>query len=400
MKSIKIFAMAAIAALALSSCSKEDNSNAANNNKGLLVIKLDGVNTPETRAIDNPGSNAEGTITLGNGWVFVFNSDGTLYHDEALDLTDAQATGGQLLMENTDPLEVTGDMKVYIVGNLPVASADAGAAEAARLATIGNTNGILAASKAIGGLQVANGFKTIPLANHNGLAAIAPAATQDTSNEVVEYETSIALKPLLSRLELAAIQAKTTADNLGIITAFVIDGIYIDSYYDEYTYGGSGTGTLFDQQQSTTFSGLGDGGDVAATDASPYIAYPIVEEEVEGVPTDVRKAWAYNVPSKGAARLIIHLKSVTYTPTIAEDPEQKPRTLYNKYLTVGTYMDGETKITDFARGVIYRIGTEGENEFEFGPENLDDFPNPSVGTLTVKVTVDEWTIKYPDAGLM
>ena len=156
MKSIKIFAMAAIAALALSSCSKENTGNNSAADKGLLVIKLDGVNTPGTRAVDNQGSNGEDVITLNNGWVFVFNSDGTLAHDEALAVADAMDEGETMMANNTDPFVAKGDMKVYIVGNLPLNDEgdDDGAEEAARLAALSNANSIMTASYGIADLQV------------------------------------------------------------------------------------------------------------------------------------------------------------------------------------------------------------------------------------------------------
>ena len=353
MKKVSFFSMLAAAALmvGVTGCSKEGGSNPGSDLKQ-VSIKISGVIQQGSRAVEAPGQTAAGTITLTGGHIFVIDPLGAVTHKEALNV--AQATNaGQTLGAS-----VSADSRVYIIGNIP-------AADQATIAALTNWSGIQAATSA---MTTQSDYTEAALANSNG----APAAiTVNAGGTTASVDVSI--KPLISRLEL--VQVKGGAN----ITAFTVTGVYVDSYYPSFTYGGSYSGTIFSQGQGATFSGIGDEDTWAAT-GNPLAVSPDLGDD---------ELWAHNVASGGLPRFIIALTGVKYDDGGGEvDLGSTPH-----YLTVTGY----TGVTAFERGKIYRIG--GANGITFDEDDLGLTPNPVDVDLTLTVSIEEWVLVTPGAEL-
>lgn len=363
--------MAAAAATILASCSKEPNTNTGDASNGQVIVKLADVH-PATRAIQAPGQ--EVAATLSSGYVFVFGPTGDFVHGETLNVTDAKSNNGQKLTA-----VVPSDSRVYVVGNVP------GGYTTANLEAIFGSDEPIQADvlAAMSAMSTQTDYTKAALANKAGTPAAITQKTPATASNPAVYVADIILTPLFSRLELVAIQGGMDEDE-GVITGFDVTGVYVDEYYENFTYAGKAAGNKWMQNQSTVFTGnIGDKGTWTATDVN----------DVWIADTGSTNVWAYNVASGGAVipRLIIELKNIKYTPKgSVEEP-----IVGTYYLTVTSY----SGVTTFERGKIYRIGTIGKNDFTFSKDDLGITPNPTNVELVVTVEIDEWEVVEPTAGL-
>jgi hypothetical protein len=342
----KLFLMAAAAAMVLftASCSKENNGTGKETTQ--LSIKISGVIA--SRAVEAPGSTAVGTIQLTNGQIFVINPMGAVTYSEVLNVS--QATGaGQTLSS-----QVAADSRVFIVGNIP-------AGETGAVAALANFAAIEAYTSL---MTTQSNYREAALSNSDGQPAAIGTPVSGVSS------VSVSIKPLISRIELVQVRGGAN------ITAFTVTGVYADDYYPSFTYAGGFSGTMFSQNQNTTFAGIGDPGSWAAA-SSPLIAAPASPN-----------VWAHNVASGGVTRLIIVLEGVQYNDSGAL--VDLTGTTY--YLTVSGY--NNLGSTVFERGKIYRIG--GANGITFNPDDLGLVPNPVDIDLIVNVLVEEWVLVTPD----
>jgi hypothetical protein len=383
MKMNKFFAVALAATTLFASCAKEETPATSNGDKTQLVIKL-ADNGAATRALEAPGKTEAGTIDLTtNSHIFVLNPTGGVIHHEALKASEAETPTGQILMADaTNPKLVASDSRVFILGNIP----------AADLATISALTNFTAIQAAVSSITTQSAYATAALANSDGQPAAISLRTAATTTDPAIYEASITLTPLISRVELLAIQGD--AD----ITAFNVAGVYVDNYYPQFTYAGSGAGTMFELEQETSY----DGDAFYKTEGTPV---PAVDVNGKFTARFTNQVWAFNVASKGAPRLIIKLTGVKYMDGLTEV------TLGDRWLTVTGYNSGA--LTDFVRGKIYRIGTNdqlvtgglidaadnGTVPFEFGVDDLGLTPNPIDVELYVSVSISEWDVELPVADL-
>lgn len=344
----KILFMSAVAtAMIFSSCSKEEGVS-IDVRKTQLSIKLSGVVT--TKAIEDQGDTSPGTIQLNNGYVFVLDLSDAVIHKEPLKVNEAKAEPGQRLLE-----KVATDSRVYIIGNIPEGFDPSG---------LSNLAGIKAAESAI---TTQTQYTEVALANSDGV----PAAF-NTSADATTATVTVSIKPLISRIELVKVSGMEN------IKSFKVTGVYVDSYMPNFTYGGTGTGTVHEQMQSTDFTNL--------------ISFYKNEESftaggtpITAAPAD-SKVWAYNVASGGLPRLIIRLEGITYEKSgVLIDVSSN-----TYFLTVTGY---EGNLTMFERGKIYRLG--GANGIVFNDENLASNPNTTDVSLMVRVEINEWDLVEP-----
>ncbi len=351
---------AAAAAIIFASCAKDGGNDVNNDAKiGQLSIKLSGV--VSSRAVQDPGLTADGTIQLDNGHIFILNPLGDVTYNEALDPTEARTTDGQLLAQ-----QVANDSRVFILGNIP-------AADAATITALTSLNAIKAAVSA---LSTQTDYAHAALSNSDGApASISFKEAGTGANEGKDiYTTTVSIKPVISRIELGKVTGS------GNITEFTVSGVYLDDYYPSFTYGASFSGTKYEQKQSTVFTG-------AQGDAGTWAAASLAAVPAAG------KVWAHNVAAGSLPRFIIALEGVKYMDGATE--VDLTGTTY--YLTVTGY-DG---VTAFERGKIYRIGGDATNGsgkgIEFDEDDLGITPNPTDVLLMVKVSIDEWVLATPDA---
>ena len=353
-------------ATALASCVIEGNNPGGGDQpegeKKFLVVKFDGISEGKTRAIEEPGSSAKGTIKLTDGQIFVLSPQGEVIDHGTLVVEDAvKATGYKF------PRQVNENSRIYVIGNYPV---DGPAPNSLR--TLDEIQAVR------GAITTYSDYTRAVLGNAKGLPVtlnLNESSTPHTGTAV------ITLKPVFSRIELVAVESSVaagTANNAkGAITRFNVTGVYLDEYYDYFTYGGGNWGDLYTQKQSTDFSrAVGDAGTWAAT-ADPRRAVP-----ASG------KVWAHNVVSNSLPRLIVRMNNIQYNDKVTGTATTLNET---KYLSVRRYLGMEG--AKFEPGKIYRV------TIKFDQDHLGQNPNPEFVDLIVAVQVEEWIIETPTAEL-
>ncbi len=371
MKNIKIFAMVAMAATIFASCSKETNT--PNNSKeGQLIIKLDGV-SPATRAQEGQATTGAGSVTLtaGTSHIFIFGATGEWLYDTQL--VDAQAASGD--GQKIAPA-IPSDALVYVVGNLSTAAASI-------FGTEPNRAKVLSTVGAMTSFDGTDKYKTAVVANNGGTpVGITKLRDGASDSDPDVYQAAITLNPVISRLELLAVETEEDNDG-GIITAFDVTGVFVDSYYPQFTYGAGYAGDIKEINQETDDWGIGDEGEWSAVDVEGTLTAALADSKV----------WAYNLAAGALPRLIIRLENVKWAPDAAaptEDVVDYEDVVY--YLTVTGYNSGG--LTSFAPGSVYRL-----NGISFDKDDLGLTPNPTDVELYVKVTVGQWTLVTPTADI-
>ncbi len=282
-----MLAVAAVVALGLAACSKDNGGNDDSGETTTLAIRVSGVSTtsnPNVRSVEEPGG--PGQLQISNGTILITDASGdVVVHSVPLDYATASTTG-QII--NDIPAS---SANVYIVANATVVN--------------GNMSAVFADVKSI---SSQSNYRNVALANDGGTPVainIAPLGSTTPST------ASVTLVPLISRVELHSIvggenMADNTDDDYVKITGFTVEGVYLDSYYPGFTLNGMESGTLVSEGQDSGFA-IGDIGPWAA-DAGTITATPSPD------------VWAHNVVAKGAPRFIVKLSNVT-----AEDGSGAPR---------------------------------------------------------------------------
>ncbi len=362
MKNIKFLAVAAMAALALSGCTKEINGQ--NDGEARLIIQLAGLQ-PATRAVEAAG--ATGQLTLVNGHIFVINAQGEVIDNAALDVAEANVTQGD---GQEFPRAVPSDSKVYILGNIP---SDVTVSDLTTFELIQEAESAITAT--------ANAdFKKAALANSDGVAKALGTPTE--VNGELTATVAVSLSPLFSRLELAQITGG------GDITSFKVAGVYLDNYYPSFNLVGGGAGTIWAQGTSETFTGNIGVGNIVLT------AQQIADGEVglasaAKVVKPAGGVWAHHIGAGSVPRMIVHLKDVVYRfDTTPDGPSRTyvQRTLPQSYITVTGY-DEMTGENTFERGKIYQVAN-----LTFNVSDGSNSPNPTDVELTVSVTMLDWVV--------
>lgn len=356
----RILFIATAVALIFSACTKEGGNNQAPSKLNVL-IQIPNVK-PATRSIGDSGVTPAIQIPITGGHIFVITPQGNIENDVALDVALATSTGQVLAA-------VPSDSRIYVLGNVP-ADVD--------VSTLMTLDQLLNASSDI----FAQDDYTVPaLGNVNG-NPVGITITSDTTGEV-----KVVIAPLYSRIELAQVTGGTNAEG-GVVTAFNVTGVWVDAWHPEFTMGGLNAGTIYNQFISTVFTPntMGDEGTWAATDVAGTLT---------AVP-EANKVWYHHVPAGGLPRLIIRVDGIKYQPTTGDEVDLSGDDPY--YITVRSYTDGGTPLTQFKAGHIYKVGGAAGISFK-APDNIHVVPNPADIELTLTVEVQDWVIVNPDAEL-
>ena len=344
-----------------------------------LTIHLDGVPTRVTRAIE-PGARDEGIdVDVARSLIFVADADGTIV--QTIDVAAAATDNpGQTL-----PNPVTATSKVYVVANIPAAQVNAFKA----LATL---DAVKAATSTIES-QKEGGYTDPAMANKSGEVSVSTA----TGNPAV---LTVTIEPLFARVEIASMQARADAAG-NTVTGFDVTGVWVDNYYDAFTYAGTGSGSVV--SKGVTFA-TADAAKVAST-LGAWASYMSDTAAVgvwtasgsparvadPGAGSDPVNMWGYNVaPSDGfvagdTPAIIVRLDDIHYTNAAGT-----ALTLTGpRYLTVVGFTNG-TKLDEVLRGDVYRLG--GTTPFAFSFANLGAKPYEEASSMVVHVDVEQWNV--------
>jgi hypothetical protein len=367
--------MAAAILLGFTSC---NNDEVVDNSTTTLTVKISAEST--TKAIQAPGTAT--AATLNDGLIFLIAPDGSVYGSPiAINPSDVQGLGQVIT-------NVVSSSRVFIVANPTPAASTA-------LQAATSMTEIQAINESVFDYQ-STLYTGVALSNISGVPA------NITVTNPTNATVNVGISPVIARLELAQITGGVYVERSGTpavatgnqtrISGFDVLGIFVDSYYPTFTYTGSGSGTLVEQNQSTTVPGttIGDwNGWSAGFQSSP--ALPAVNAGGSNV-------WAYNVASGNVARLIIAVNNVTYETSDDNGGTWTTGTTSNyggtQFITVGGYTVGANSVVNFVRGTIYQI-----SDLEFTTNNLHSTPNPTDLNLTVNVTIAPWVLSPTTPGL-
>ena len=353
MKKIQILALAAIAGLGFAGCVNDGGSRQSDTTgEAMLVVKLsDGTPRKVVRSIEDAAVQGALTLDLPNSEIFIIDANGNVKKHVQLE-SNATNGVGQVIGN------VTLDSKVYVVANMP-------ATEYTRISTLGTLAEIKKASSLISLQQ-----GVVPVAINDGGNAV--GVTVDPS-DATKATADLTLVPAIARLEVGAIQCGS--DATGQITEFTVTGIYVDKYYNKFTYSGNGEGEVVLQNVAELATwGLKDD---AGWEAVSGVAKP-----ADG------KVWAYNVAAGNCPLIIVRLSGIKWIPAGLTERDLAG----DYYLTVTGYKNART----FVAGQVYRVGKLNQagdaSDFVFTPRHLGATPNESEVDLTLTVHNIGWTL--------
>lgn len=355
-----LFLMAIATVTMLASCQKDDNSEP--NKVADTKLKVRIANVDKSRAIGAPATASQ--ITLNDGIIFILDASDKVTYKETINTTSITGVG-QILAQ-----QVTKNDKVYIVGNLTT-ELTTELNNAVNL-TLDDINAkLISISSAVG-----QDYTKVTLANSD---ALSKAITINPSN-AGEATVNVNIAPVYSRIELASVVGADNASNA--LTSFNVAGVYVTDYHLQYSLGGLFGGTIYEQKQSLDFTAINstmkNEGTWSSTGTTPNIT---------AIP-EVGKSWVYNVPAGGLPRLIVKLNNVIGTMN------STPVDNKDYYVTLTGYSKNGTAITKMERAKIYRV-----EKIAFNLDQTTEKPNENQVNLTVKVTVEDWTIEVVDGEL-
>ncbi|MCD7977327.1 MAG: hypothetical protein LUG51_09265 [Tannerellaceae bacterium] len=208
-----------------------------------------------------------------------------------------------------------------------------------------------------------------------------------------EYTSYVEISPITSRIELAKVSAKNNAGG-GTITAYTLDGIFLNYFYGESDLIGSVNINDFVaytsrddfSQYGTPWYNLAYKGLTYDWEANGRIATTTSLSSVPNQnltnPASNANVWGYNVfESEGVdylPHLIVKFTGVTGTTSagVALDAAQ------DYYVTVKRYHVNGVRVEKFDRGYVYHI-----EDLEFTADNLKDVGEWSDDDITVGVTM-------------
>jgi hypothetical protein len=185
-----------------------------------------------------------------------------------------------------------------------------------------------------------------------------------------------------ARVEIAKLSAPKAK-----VSAFSLEGIYINYYYPTRTFiGGNGT-VRKDNGQTTTKYVTTSGGEyegfsnILCDEYGTALAATDVSDRMTATPATRNNVWAYNLTVPDATvtgyfpHIVLKLKATT-----ADFTNQ------TKYLTVrtATHATGGGAV-EFTKGNIYQIG-----DIQFADNDLFDTLEPTLSTLAVTATIKQW----------
>lgn len=366
----------ALAAMTLFSCSKENDSVVPDltgtKNVSLSIARM------TTRAVDDPDV-ADKTYTA--------VEDGVIYF---FDQSDAKVFTRVLTEEELTALSSNDHEDAVIVVAVPqsatsivmIANYKASTANEYSAITAVTKTGISETAIAVG-TQISTGVEKVILSGTATIKDVDVNATPPTA------AADITITPIVSRLEIAGIAAKHKTEGqvaTGEINSFRLLGVFIPNYYATgYIVEGIGQGNLVKPTTVADYDG----------NTEPFDA-KLFDYKTDGhtLPLEEGKSFAYHTfPATGVTNLpniVLKVDQVTYNTGLVADASYENGAV--QYLTVSDYYTeankGGDKVSNFNAAMIYRI-----NSLLFGLENLGPNPFTQNKTVTVTVTVKEWTLQ-------
>jgi hypothetical protein len=354
--------LAAALLLGFSSCGNDDETGGgANDDTKSVFLKISG-DTPATYSEGAPQTATSVIFSTGHLY-FTDNSGVILEHytlsseetqDHNINISGLTTSGTRI--ENI-PMSVTG---VHIVGNVP---------SSVNIPTTGNISAVKAQAL---GVETQKNISNVGLYGSGTIS--------DPSEPGEAYTSSVKLNPIVARIELPEIKVKGSE-----ITAFKVDGIFVDNFYQS----GQAAGEISPESLVTSNNDPAKYND----NVSPYLsAYKgtVYDSYTSGfaasdtplaVKPESSNVWGYNLfaSTQGSAvpRIIIRLSGITGSGEYED----------TMFLTVTGFSSGGGDLFGIQAGRVYKI-----TSIEFEPEDISETPAKNTIDVEVTVTLATWTV--------
>lgn len=379
----KYFGLMVATLLGLASCTMttEENEEVINADYVQDVfVKFENVeqSKPGTRA-DEAGKTGTDKVAFASGYLFLITNQDNIKLCYRITPSGGAATNlAQRVINVTDFWgdasgatgyafqNVSGEVKkVYIIGNMPDAVAEATVRSKTTLSELKDIAVPL------------TGQSDIEHVTMDGIGTLSAVGGDNTKQEV-----SVQLSPLCSRIEIAKITAT------GAVSDYKLRAIYVSHFYSEMA---------LDEDNDPTKQQLfilgGGGADYTATyklmcDEADVSANPdaVLAATTSKVATPANGVWGYQFfPGIDADR--ISPRVVVKLTDISSTIGSYANTQYLNIRGFKTSSDPNAVPMGLARGQVYKI-----EDLQFKESDLSDVPNPADISLTVKVSVNPWTI--------
>lgn len=373
---MKKILLIALAATTLLSCSKENNSDVPDStgtkNVSLSIARM------TTKAVGDPDVADKTYTAVEDGVIYFFDKDGAKVYTRILTSDEINALSSD---DHKDAVIVVAvpqsATSIVMIANYKASTSN----EYSKITETTKT-GISQIAIAVG-TQISTGVGKVILSGEATIVDVDANATPPTA------AADITITPIVSRLEIAGIAAKQVTKGdlaVGEINSFRLLGVFIPNYYATgYVVGGAGQGSLVKPTTVDDYDGT----------TVPFDA-KLFDYRAGGytLPLEDKTSFAYHTfPASGVANLpniVLKVDNVTYNNGVATDASYENGSV--QYITVVDYWTeadkGGTKVLNFNAATIYRI-----NSLLFGLENLGPNPFTQNKTVTVTVTVKEWTLQ-------
>lgn len=373
---MKKILLIALAATTLLSCSKENDSvvpdQTGTKNVSLSIARM------TTKAVSDPDVADKTYTAVEDGVIYFFDKD------DAKVFTRILTTGELTALSSDDHKDAV------IVVAVPQSATSIVMIANYKASTANEYSAIIATTKteisqiAIAvGSQMSTGVEKVILSGAAKITDVDANATPPTA------AADITITPIVSRLEVAGIAAKHASEGqvaTGEINSFRLLGVFIPNYYATgFVVAGTGQGNLVKPTTAEDYDGA----------TEPFDA-KLFDYKAEGLtlPLADKTSFAYHTfPATGAVNLpniVLKVDQVTYNNGVVTDASYENGAV--QYITVSDYWTeankGGTQVSNFNAATIYRI-----NSLLFGLENLGPNPFTQNKTVTVTVTVKEWTLQ-------
>lgn len=377
---IKTMMAAATAALLFASCSKDDQGETpvvvGESQSVTISIQEEEV----SRAIGAPEVVA--VVTFSEGQLYFANAAGVIRHIYNIHPTNPtnvnDATPGTTI--NMSDINATGFEIKNIKGDVTEAVIVGNHTPIGLTATVGSNISGVKKKAILPGIQTnaAGNLTNATLYGAGTLTTPVPATPE-------KKEVSMSLKPHVARIELVDITGS------GNITAFDVEGVFVNNYYESI----NGDRSLIAAPKNHGQGGAtiyGDNTGAYAT-GSPFYTWSATNfgntstnltKTVDGVLPTSTKVWAYNVLAPEGAglqpsRLIIALNNVLASGFTFTGPQ---------FVTVKGFKDSSSQpVTHFEAGNIYSIDAA---SLVFDETNVGGTAEAKDIDVTVKVTKVTW----------
>lgn len=230
------------------------------------------------------------------------------------------------------------------------------------------------------------GLSNAPIFGVGSVVSSAPNSTTATNHTHYTAEVNVQLNSLVSHLQIKKISAKEelVGGDKFAITAFNVDGIYLNKVNPRMTIKGDLTTAIDNLSDPANYSSSTSGSAYYSTGA----LYRLSDEPrliASGLPLAVspsQGAWGYNVfPQTEVPSIIVKLSNVKYI-TNGTNEQTIPG---NMWLTISSYKEGSVPVTSFKANQIYTL-----SDIKFALSDLTAVPNTKQINVNVKVTMFDW----------